>query len=111
MLNALLCLIITLLTAWALIYPGGPLGFILLYRVSYYVAASVRTGTKNTSIDSFGALLVEVPNGSFLIKQDKDVHHRLLDNLARRLAEGLGYKRGTALIGPLVTRFKFTRPN
>jgi hypothetical protein len=107
----LLCvLFISLLITWALIFPGGPLGFIMLYRVSYYVASSVRTTGKNTSKDSFGSLWVKVSNSSFFINKNKDVHHRLLDDLAGSLAGNLGYSLGLARIDATTTSFKFSKP-
>ena len=108
MFYALLCLTLTLLLAWALMYPGGPLGFIILYRVSYYVAASVRSRSENTTIDPMGKLCVTISNRSFFISVEKNVHHLLLDRLAENLAEKLGFTHGLALITPQVTIFKFS---
>jgi len=88
-------------------YPGGPLGFIMLYRVSYYVTASVRTSSENISTNPFGGLRIEVPNKYFWIRQDKDVHHELLDHLANSLAKSLGFRNGLARIDKTITSFRF----
>lgn len=93
---------------WAFVFPGGPPGFIILYRVSYHVATSVRKDADNITTDVLGRICVDVCNAAYSIKPDKDVHHKLLDRLAGKLAEQLGYRKGTALIQPHKTIFKFT---
>jgi len=105
--SAALLLFLAFLVSWALMYPGGPLGFIMLYRVSYYVTSSIRTSTENISEGPFGGIWVKVPNEDFWIRQDKDVHHELLSHLADSLANNLGFRNGLARIDKTQTSFRF----
>jgi|TARA_Y100000310_G_scaffold37883_1_gene35528 hypothetical protein len=110
MLKTLLGILVLLLTTRALIYPGGPLGFIMLYRVTQYMKNSIHEADRNTHVDAFGALCVVVPNKEFFIRQNKTIHHQLLNHLAKRFAPRVGYINGVARVDGVATLFRFSAP-
>ena len=109
MLITLLGIVGFLLITWALIYPGGPLGYYLLYRVSRFLAKSIDGDSNDhTHIDGFGALCVTVPNKAFWINHQKRTHHLLLEQLAKAVAPQVGYRNGVARVDEDATFFRFS---
>ena len=106
--ETLLIIVSLILLAWWLLLPGGLLGYIFLYRISYCVSQGVRSGCGNVEFsEQFGSLRITVKNSEFFISPDKDVHHKLLRILARRLADQHGFLGGHALILDKSTLFTF----
>lgn len=109
MLTALLVSFVVLLITWALIYPGGPLGYYLLYRVSSFLGKCLDDNESAfTHVDGFGALCVVFPNNMFWINHKKRTHHLLLEELAKAVAMHRGYKNGVARVTETDTSFRFT---
>lgn len=109
MLTTLLGIVGFLLITWACIYPGGPLGYYLLYRVSRFLSKCLDNDeSAHTHTDGFGALCVVFPNSMFWVNHKKRAHHLLLEELAKSVAHHWGYGNGVVRIDEKDTSFRFS---
>lgn len=87
--------------------PGGLIGTIMMYRVSFYVVNQVRTNAQSMRYEAFPVLEVPVSNKRFWVNQADETHRLLLEVLAEELAKSFGFAQGGVRLLPGNTVFCF----